>query len=132
MSIESLLFTQPGLMLVIFMFVKFQDWSSVSQPSATDNLTAAIKSNILPNQEYLLQGSVLDSSVEVLLQRLRGLCDNVDTGPEPFHDHEMCFSISNFFLVTKFFYFSCLYKCLFFSEKLLLVYEDNMVLLIIY
>lgn len=60
-----------------------------------DSLTAAMKSNIVPNQEYLLQGSVLDSAVEVLLHRLRGLCDNVDSGPETFHDHEMCFSISN-------------------------------------
>ncbi|XP_043258427.1 mediator complex subunit 18 isoform X1 [Colletes latitarsis] len=61
--------------------------------TAMDSLTAAIKSNIIPNQEYLLQGSVLDSAVEVLLHRLRGLCDNVDTGPETFYDHEMCFSI---------------------------------------
>lgn len=61
---------------------------------AMDSLTAAMKNNIVPNQEYLLQGSVLDSAVEVLLHRLRGLCDNVDSGPETFHDHEMCFSIS--------------------------------------
>lgn len=60
-----------------------------------DSLTTAMKNNIVPNQEYLLQGSVLDSAVEVLLHRLRGLCDNVDSGPETFHDHEMCFSISN-------------------------------------
>lgn len=62
---------------------------------AMDSLTVAMKNNIVPNQEYLLQGSVLDSAVEVLLHRLRGLCDNVDSGPETFHDHEMCFSISN-------------------------------------
>ncbi|KAL6258693.1 hypothetical protein P5V15_010645 [Pogonomyrmex californicus] len=61
--------------------------------TAMDSLNAAFKSNIIPNQEYLLQGSVLDSSVEVLLHRLRGLCDNVDHGPEGFYDHEMCFSI---------------------------------------
>jgi mediator of RNA polymerase II transcription subunit 18 len=61
--------------------------------TAVDSLTAALKSNIIPNQEYLLQGSILDAAVEVLLHRLRGLCDNVDTGPETFHDHEMCFSI---------------------------------------
>ncbi|XP_050536048.1 mediator of RNA polymerase II transcription subunit 18 isoform X1 [Daktulosphaira vitifoliae] len=68
---------------------KFQD---VPVP-AIDSLSAALKINIVPNQEYLLQGSVLDSAVEVLLHRLRGLCDNVDSGPETFHDHEMCFSI---------------------------------------
>lgn len=61
-----------------------------------DSLGAALKSNIIPNQEYLLQGSVLDSAVEILLHRLRGLCDNVDSGPETFHDHEMCFSIRRY------------------------------------
>lgn len=61
--------------------------------SALENLNQAVKNNIVPNQEYLLQGSVLDSAVEVLLHRLRGLCDNVDTGPETFNDYEMCFSI---------------------------------------
>lgn len=25
--------------------------------------------------------------------RLKGLCDNVDTGPEQFQDHEICFSL---------------------------------------
>lgn len=40
-----------------------------------------------------LQGSVLDSAVEVLLHRLRGLCDNVDAGPETFDDQEVCFSL---------------------------------------
>jgi len=72
------------------------DFQEVPIPiPATDSLTSAMKNNIVPNQEYLLQGSVLDSAVEVLLHRLRGLCDNVDSGPETFHDHEMCFSISN-------------------------------------
>ena len=72
-----------------------QEWGPLGQPVGTpmDSLTAALKSNIIPNQEYLLQGSVLDSAVEVLLHRLRGLCDNVDSGPETFHDLEMCFSI---------------------------------------
>ncbi|XP_067000556.1 mediator of RNA polymerase II transcription subunit 18 isoform X2 [Anabrus simplex] len=67
----------------------------MSQPVSTamDSLSIALKNNIIPNQEYLLQGSVLDSAVEVLLHRLRGLCDNVDSGPETFHEHEMCFSI---------------------------------------
>lgn len=69
-----------------------QDWGTPAT-TAYDNLTAALRSNIIPNQEYLLQGSVLDSAVEILLHRLRGLCDNVDSGPETFHDHEMCFSI---------------------------------------
>ncbi|CAG9855815.1 unnamed protein product [Phyllotreta striolata] len=61
--------------------------------NAMDSLSAALKCNIIPNQEYLLQGSVLDQYVEVLLHRLRGLCDNVDSGPESFHDHEICFSL---------------------------------------
>jgi len=62
--------------------------------SAVETLNSAIKSNIVPNQEYLLQGSILDSGVEVLLHRLRGLCDNVDSGPETFHDHEACFVLA--------------------------------------
>ncbi|GAB6032613.1 Mediator of RNA polymerase II transcription subunit 18, variant 2 [Chamberlinius hualienensis] len=49
--------------------------------------------SIIPSQEYLLQGSILDVSCEVLLHRLRGLCDNCDTGTETFHDHEMVFQI---------------------------------------
>ena len=58
-----------------------------------DSLTSALKSNIIPDQEYLLQGSVLDPHVEVLKHRLRGLCDNVDIGTETFHEREMVFSI---------------------------------------
>jgi len=71
--------------------------------SAADQLLLAQKNNIVPTQEYLLQGSVLDSAVEILLHRLRGLCDNVDSGPETFHDHEMCFSMReyNLFLYTQ-------------------------------
>ena len=65
--------------------------SSVAQ--SMDSLTSALKSNIIPDQEYLLQGSVLDSSVENLKHRLRGLCDNVDVGTETFHEREMVFSI---------------------------------------
>ncbi|XP_014238918.1 mediator of RNA polymerase II transcription subunit 18 [Trichogramma pretiosum] len=61
--------------------------------TAMDSLTAALKSKIIPNQEYFLQGSVMDTAVQVLLHRLRGLCDNLDSGAESFHDHEMCFSI---------------------------------------
>lgn len=61
--------------------------------TAMDSLSTALKSNIIPNQEYLLQGSVLDVAVEVLLHRLRGLCDNVDSGPESFNDHELCLSL---------------------------------------
>lgn len=26
-------------------------------------------------------------------RRLKGLCDNVDSGPEQFQDHEICFSL---------------------------------------
>ncbi|XP_059805186.1 mediator of RNA polymerase II transcription subunit 18 [Hemitrygon akajei] len=39
--------------------------------------------------EYILQGSVLDQSLESLLHRLRGLCDNME--PETFVDHELVF-----------------------------------------
>ena len=59
-----------------------------------DTLTSAMKSNIIPDQEYLLQGSILDNHVEVLTHRLRALCDNVGAGrDEQFHEREMVFSI---------------------------------------
>lgn len=71
-----------------------KEWILNQTVSTTmDSLSTALKSNIVPNKEYLLQGSVLDGSVETLLHRLRGLCDNVDTGPESFYDMEMCFSL---------------------------------------
>lgn len=63
--------------------------------SAIDTLSSAMKSNIVPNQEYLLQGSILDSGVDILIHRLRGLCDNTDVGLESFHDHEACFVLFN-------------------------------------
>ncbi|SPP84623.1 blast:Mediator of RNA polymerase II transcription subunit 18 [Drosophila guanche] len=47
----------------------------------------------LPNLEYLLQGSILESAAEHLMHRLKGLCDNVDTSPEAFHDMEVCMSL---------------------------------------
>ena len=48
--------------------------------------------NIIPDQEYLLQGSLLDSHIEVFKHRLRGLCDN-SGGEEQFCEREMVFSI---------------------------------------
>ncbi|KXJ72352.1 hypothetical protein RP20_CCG018315 [Aedes albopictus] len=67
--------------------------TSATPMAAVDLLQQALNSNIIPNQEYLLQGSILDSAAEHLLHRLRGLCDNVDTGPEAFADYEMCLSL---------------------------------------
>ena len=61
-----------------------------------ESLTAAMQTNIVPDQEYLLQGSILDSKVDVLNHRLRGLCDNVD-GKESFNEKEMVFSIRGWY-----------------------------------
>jgi len=61
--------------------------------SSKESLSQALQSRIIPNQEYLLQGSILDSAVDHLLHRLKGLCDNVDTAPELFHDLELCLSL---------------------------------------
>ncbi|XP_037068951.1 LOW QUALITY PROTEIN: mediator of RNA polymerase II transcription subunit 18-like [Pollicipes pollicipes] len=58
--------------------------------SAQEMLQAAIQTKVVPNQEYLLQGSVLDSAKDVLIHRLRGLADNVDEQVETFHDRERC------------------------------------------
>ncbi|BFG02555.1 mediator of RNA polymerase II transcription subunit 18 [Drosophila madeirensis] len=61
--------------------------------SARESLSHALNNRFLPNLEYLLQGSILDSAVEHLMHRLKGLCDNVDTSPETFHDLEVCMSL---------------------------------------
>lgn len=61
--------------------------------STTESLSQALQSKIIPNQEYLLQGSIVDTSVEHLIQRLKGLCDNVDAAPAQFHDLEVCLSL---------------------------------------
>lgn len=42
--------------------------------SATEYLTQAVNHQIVPNQEYLLQGSILDSAVEHLLHRWVFFC----------------------------------------------------------
>ncbi|XP_030381286.1 mediator of RNA polymerase II transcription subunit 18 [Scaptodrosophila lebanonensis] len=61
--------------------------------SARESLSHALQNRFLPNLEFLLQGSILDSAVEHLMHRLKGLCDNVDTSPETFHDLEVCMSL---------------------------------------
>lgn len=61
--------------------------------SARDDLRRAYFQNIIPLQEYLLQGSIFDNSVEHLLHRLKGLCDDPETTPFPFDDYEGCFSL---------------------------------------
>ncbi|XP_074660346.1 mediator of RNA polymerase II transcription subunit 18-like [Tubulanus polymorphus] len=59
-----------------------------------ESIASSVKlSEIVPHQEYLLQGSILESSRDALLHRLRGLCDNLETGPETFHDHEMVYNM---------------------------------------
>ncbi|XP_033118878.1 mediator of RNA polymerase II transcription subunit 18-like [Anneissia japonica] len=45
------------------------------------------------NQEYYLQGSVLDSARETLVHRLKALCDNVQLHPETFNDHEIVYAL---------------------------------------
>lgn len=46
-----------------------------------------------PSQEYLLQGSVLDDSVDILLHRLRGMSDNSEEGLVRFREHEIVYSM---------------------------------------
>lgn len=41
-------------------------------------------------------GSVLDQSLAVVIDRLRGLCDNADIPPETFHDHEVVYILKDF------------------------------------
>ena len=59
-----------------------------------------MRSNPVPLQEYLLQGSILEEHGDVLLNRLNGLCDPVETGPEKFHDHELVYTLSEGFQLS--------------------------------
>ncbi|KAA0201521.1 hypothetical protein HAZT_HAZT005409 [Hyalella azteca] len=69
---------------------------NLSVQSVLDSIESAQKNDIVPDQEFVLQGSVMDLSVSVLLSRLRGLCDNADSLPETFHDQEICFILKDF------------------------------------
>ncbi|GFN76131.1 mediator of RNA polymerase ii transcription subunit 18 [Plakobranchus ocellatus] len=51
--------------------------------------------NIAPQQEYLLQGSILDAHRDTLLHRLRGLCDNAESSFEMFNDYEAVYTLRN-------------------------------------
>lgn len=51
---------------------------SLGGVASQESLTSALTSKILPDQEYFLQGSILDSHLENLQHRLRGLCDGGD------------------------------------------------------
>jgi len=46
-----------------------------------------------PSQEYLLQGSILDDSVDILLHRLRGMCDNSEEDLLKYKQHEIIYSM---------------------------------------
>lgn len=46
-----------------------------------------------PSQEYLLQGSVLDDSLEILLHRLRSMSDNSEEGLTRFKQHEVIYTM---------------------------------------
>jgi len=56
----------------------------------------SLRSSVAPLQEYLLQGSILDSHCDLLLHRLNGLCDNIDSGPEKFHDQELVYTLRKY------------------------------------
>ncbi len=69
--------------------------SSKNMEQSMEALTQAMNFNIVPDQEYLLQGSILDGHVDTLKHRLRGLCDSDDRSftNEIFSEREMVFSI---------------------------------------
>lgn len=46
-----------------------------------------------PSQEYLLQGSILDDSVDIILHRLRGMSDNTEESSIRFKEHEIVYSV---------------------------------------
>lgn len=57
-----------------------------------ESVSTALTANIIPDQEYLLQGSISDACVDTLRHRLRGLCDNVDA-VQTFSERESVFLI---------------------------------------
>ena len=63
-----------------------------------DFWSTALSTQVIPSQEWLMQGSVLSQHRETLKHRLEGLCDNTENGDETFDDHEMVFSLSKFCL----------------------------------
>ncbi|XP_055901139.1 mediator of RNA polymerase II transcription subunit 18-like isoform X2 [Biomphalaria glabrata] len=60
----------------------------------TTSLAPSLK-NIAPQQEYLLQASILDANRDVLLHRLRGLCDNAESNFETFADYEAVYVLKS-------------------------------------
>lgn len=61
--------------------------------SLNESISENRRARSMPLQEYILQGSILDSSCEMLLHRLRGLCDNGDSPTETFQDKEYVYGI---------------------------------------
>jgi mediator of RNA polymerase II transcription subunit 18 len=57
------------------------------------DISTGLRNSSTPQQEFLLQGSILDEHRGLLLNRLKGLCDMCDSPPEKFHDHEMVFAL---------------------------------------
>ncbi|KAG9511005.1 Mediator of RNA polymerase II transcription subunit 18, partial [Fragariocoptes setiger] len=53
-----------------------------------DSMSSGTKA---PHQEYLLQGTIHDDSSDILIHRLRGLCENYTK----FHNQESVYSIKN-------------------------------------
>ncbi|OQV21833.1 putative Mediator of RNA polymerase II transcription subunit 18 [Hypsibius exemplaris] len=51
--------------------------------------------NSIPNQEYALYGSVLESQVDTLLHRLKGLCGTLPGNGDPFEDHYISYSFKH-------------------------------------
>ena len=43
--------------------------------------------------EYMLYGTVTDDSIQMLLHKLQGFCDQADVPPQPFQDHEIVYVI---------------------------------------
>ncbi|ETE69316.1 Mediator of RNA polymerase II transcription subunit 18, partial [Ophiophagus hannah] len=66
-----------------------RDWGELHRMEAPPVTMMPVTGGTINMMEHLLQGSVLDQSLESLLHRLRGLCDNME--PETFVDHEMVF-----------------------------------------
>lgn len=84
---------------------------------------------VAPTNEFLLQGSIMEGSHDVLLHRLRGLCDNSDKPFETYTDHEITLSISMhiylFANICMLFAYCCLLFCIV-KNTWFVMYVNNM------
>lgn len=82
---------------LIFEFPAFHKSDSLVVNMDPNLMQRRVTSGSILQNEFLLQGSILDESRDALLHKLRGFCDHSDVSPPMFQDHEMVYAISEHF-----------------------------------